>query len=112
MSFQQILDDIRKQQDVDSVVVLDADGETIWSCGRDDSDVLRLTAAHQSVLMGAIRRAGDSVRTVFSGCENRWILTHHLKDGYLITVIFSADVNFARAHFLLGRFYDQLEAEL
>jgi len=112
MSFQRILEEIWKKDGIESVVFLDSEGETIWSYGCDAPDVLRLAARIRAFSSAA---SGDSVSVGqhrFAGHRGRWILTHRLKDGYLITVIFSADVNYARTHFTLGEFYEQLEAEL
>lgn len=113
MSFQKILEEMTSLPGIESVIVLDSDGETIWSAGNHEAQILRLAGAHQSVLMAAMQRlAVGNHRMIISEHENRSILTRHLKDGYLITVIFSSDLNFARTDFSLGRFYQQLEAEL
>jgi hypothetical protein len=111
--FEQILTDILRQEGVEAVIFLDSEGETILSYGRIDSDRLKLMGAYQGIVLSIVPRLEIGKNgTVITRCWNRSILTHLLKDGYFVSVIFSKDVNIAHAQFMIRDYFVSLEKEL
>src|SRR3972149_9116644 len=100
MPFQEILREIISSEGVEGAVFLDSEGEAILSCGSQETEQLQLLGAYQAIILSLIGRlVSTSSKTIFTLCENRVILTHHLKDGYFICIVFSPELNFAWVQF-------------
>ena len=112
MPLDRILQEMLSSHGVEAVVFLDSEGETILSYGMQDREKLKALGAYQGILLAAAGRLGlPQDRTVVTLYEHRSILTHHLKDGYFISVIFR-DVSFANLQFRFQEMYQLLEKEL
>ena len=109
MPFQRILQEILTLEGVEAVVFLDAEGETVLSFGIHDQEKLKLLGAYQSILL---KSKLGKCRTIFSIFDHRTVLTHHMKDGYFLSVLFGPEVLAPYAHFRLQHYYDQIEKEL
>jgi predicted regulator of Ras-like GTPase activity (Roadblock/LC7/MglB family) len=113
MAFDKILAGIMASPGVEGVVLLDSEGETIFSLGYLEQERLRLVGAYQGiVLAAAVRFDLSKERTVITLGEKRSILTYHLKDGYFICIIFSKEINVAYAQFRFQEAYTLLKQEL
>ena len=113
MPLQKLLDSMRSLRGVDSVVLLDSEGEVILSSGGSDRDRLRVVGAYQGILLTSLGRLGlVNSRTLCTIYRDRAVLTRPLKDGYFICVVFSPDLNFAYVQFFFEETYSRLEAEL
>jgi hypothetical protein len=112
MPFETILTKMLSQPGVEAVVFLDAEGETILSCGAAEEEKLKLAGAYQGILLATMKRAGmDGYQTVVTLYENRSVLTHRLKDGYFICVIFR-ETHFAILRLQFQKLCRSLELEL
>jgi hypothetical protein len=108
-----VLQKIVDRPGVQGVVLSDSQGEPIYSFGGEQADQLQLLGAYQGVLMSAVERLLESEdRTVITICDTGSILTHHLKDGYFISVILAPEMHFAEAQFHLSQVYPALIREL
>lgn len=92
-----------------AVVFLDAEGESIFLCGDQDPERLKLVGAYQSILL---KSEMCKCNTVISIYDSRTILTHHLKDGYFLSVVLASEVPYSLAQFRLQGYYERLEREL
>ena len=112
MPFDKILQGILSNEGVEAVVFLDSEGEAILFYGMQGQERLKAVGAYQGILLSTAERLGlIRDRTVVTLYEQRSILTHHLKDGYFICVIFR-DVSFANLQFRFQKMYQQIENEL
>lgn len=109
MPFQKILQEILTLEGAEAVVFLDSEGETIFACGNREADKLKLFGAYQSILL---KSEFGQCRTIFTFYDHKGVLTHHLKDGYFLSVLFSQDTLLSRAQFRLQDYYDRIEREL
>ncbi|HSP07202.1 MAG TPA: hypothetical protein VLR94_08495 [Acidobacteriota bacterium] len=113
MSFQQLLDQMSSVRGVEAVAFLDSQGELILHSGAGDPERLRVVGAYQGLSIGSISKLGfENARTLCTLYSERSILTQTLKDGYFICVIFSPDLNFAFAQFVIEEACRRLEDEL
>jgi hypothetical protein len=112
MSFDKILQEMLACEGVEAVVFLDSEGETILSYGIQEKEKLKALGAYQGILLSAAGRLGlQDDRTIITMYQERSILTHHVKDGYFISVIFR-EVSFGKLQFRLQDTYRLLEQEL
>jgi hypothetical protein len=108
-----LLQQIAAWPGVDGVVLSDSEGEPIYAYGQVGEDRLQLLGAYQGILMSTIARMLETIdRTLVTVCDTGSILTHHLKDGYFISVILSPKIHFAEAEFHLEDLYPSLVKEL
>lgn len=109
MSFEDILKRILQQDHVESVILLDSEGEEIFSFGLTTHDHLKLMGAYQGILLSTIDRMelGDN-RSVISRCADRSIVTQQLKLGYFVCVLLSSEANLAHAQFRFQTYFDAL----
>lgn len=113
MPFQKLLDRMRSLRGVESVALLDSEGELIFHSGGDSPDRLRVVGAYQGIFISSVSNLGiEPPRTLCTLYSGRAVLTRALKDGYFICVIGSPDLNFAHAQFVFEDIYNRLEAEL
>lgn len=110
MSFQEILREILQISGIEAVIFLDAEGETVLLSGSQEPDRLKALGAYQSILLKTDWGNGKG-QTLCSVYDQASVLTHHLKDGYFISVILSPDLPFSLAHQKLGQFYEKIEEE-
>jgi hypothetical protein len=111
--FESILQSILRQEGVEAVIFLDSEGETILSYGGIDSERLKLMGAYQGIILSILPRLALGTNgSVITRCCNRSILTHLLKDGYFVSVIFEKEINFAHAQFMIRDYFVSLEKEL
>ena len=112
MPFEKILQRMLASDGVEAVVFLDSEGETILAYGIQDRERLTALGAYQGILRSTIERVGLSRDpTIVTMYDERAVLTHHLKDGYFICVIFH-EVSFANLQFHFQEVYKLLENEL
>jgi hypothetical protein len=111
MSFHETLREILQISGVDAVIFLDAEGETVLLSGSQDPDRLKALGAYQSILLKTAWGEGKC-QTLCSVYDQASVLTHHMKDGYFISVILSPELPFSLAHQRLGPFYEKIEEEL
>jgi len=108
-----LLQQIAARPGVDGVVLSDSEGEPIYAYGQVGEERLQLLGAYQGILMSTIARMLETVdRTLVTICDTGSILTHHLKDGYFISVLLSPDIHFAEAEFYFNDIYPSLIKEL
>ena len=113
MPFHELLNGILLRKGVHAAVFMDSQGEVILSRGELDSEKLHLVGAYQAILLTSAERLGFTPnRTIVTICNGRSILTHHLKDGYFISVVFSPEENYQQMHFQLEDAYRRLMEEL
>ncbi|PWT94320.1 MAG: hypothetical protein C5B54_00205 [Acidobacteria bacterium] len=112
MPFQKIIDQLRAMKGVEGVVFLDAEGETILSSG-EHPETLKVLGAYQSIVLAQIRSLGwPDNQTIITICEQRSILTHHLKDGYFLCVVFSRELSPGLAKFRFQEPFELIKKEL
>jgi hypothetical protein len=109
MPFEKILQEILKLEGAKAVVFLDAQGESIFFCGDQDPERLKLVGAYQSILL---KLEMCKSRTVVSIYDSRTVLTHHLKDGYFLSVVLASGVPYSLIQFRLQGYYERIEREL
>lgn len=108
-----ILRQIAAHTGVEGVVLADSQGEPVFAYGNTEVDQLKLLGAYQGVLLSSIERMLEGKdRTVITVGDSGTILTHHLKDGYFISVIVSPDAHFAHLEFEFQDAYASLIKEL
>jgi hypothetical protein len=113
MAFEKILTGLLQQKGVEGVIFLDSEGEAIFCFGKMKHEDLKAMGAYQGIVLSSSLRldAGKNGAIITRGCE-RSIITQQLKDGYFVSVVISADVNVAQAHFTFQDYFMQLENEL
>lgn len=109
MPFQRILQEILTLDGAEAAVFLDSEGESILFCGDQDPEKLKLVGAYQSILL---KLEFCKCRTVISVYGDRTVLTHHLKDGYFLSVVLASGVPYSYIQFRLQGYYERLEREL
>ena len=108
-----LLQQIAGRPGVEGVVLFDSEGEPIFAYGQAEAERLQLLGAYQGILMSTVARMLETIdRTVITVCDTGSILTHHLKDGYFISVILSPEIHFAEAQFHFDDLYPSLIKEL
>lgn len=113
MAFERILSRLLSHRGMEAVTLLDAEGETIFSLGKTEAEKLKLIGAYQGIILSAVRRSIlCSQNTVITLGEEKSIVTHHLVDGYYLSVILAAEAHYACVRDYLQGFYELLEREL
>ena len=108
-----LLQQIVTRPGVEGVVLSDSEGEPIYALGHAGEDRLQLLGAYQGILMSTVARMLETEgRTLITICDTGSILTHHLKDGYFISVILSPELHYAEAEFYFQDLYPSLIKEL
>jgi len=113
MAFENILTGLLQQKGVEGVIFLDSEGEAIFCFGEMPHESLKAMGAYQGIVLSSTVRldTGKSGAIITRGAD-RSIITQHLKDGYFVSIVISADVNIAQAHFAFQNYFNQLEMEL
>jgi len=110
--FEDLVRSILRLDGVCAVGLFDWEGESIVSLGWHDEEQFKLVGAYQGILLNAVKRFSECpAATVVNVLGKRSILTHQLKDGYFICVIF-AEVQYASLDFKLKSIYPLIENEL
>jgi hypothetical protein len=113
MAFENILTGLLLQKGVEGVIFLDSEGEAVFCFGEVERDSLKAMGAYQGIVLSSVLRleTGKTGAIITCGAE-RSIITQQLKDGYFVSVVISADVNIAQAHYRFQDYFNQLENEL
>jgi hypothetical protein len=113
MPFQKLFDRMLSVPGVESVIFLDSQGEAILHSGNYDVEKLKILGAYQGLLVGYSGRLGlPSLKSAVSVYEEKSILTHCLKDGYFVCVIFSPELNLFFAQHSFQEIFHLVEQEL
>lgn len=113
MPFQRVLNQLLKIRGVEAVSFLDSEGETILTSGDKNPETLKAFGAYQGIIMSSLKTMGlPPARSLVTRFQNRSVLTHCLKDGYFICVLFSDELNIAFAQHSFQDACSEIENEL